>query len=70
MPLVSHELPVLDEEHLGKLAREYAGYFNKACPHQGIGQCIPDGPANDSRDGKIVTRPVLGGLHHAYYRAA
>lgn len=66
---VDHVL-LLGEEHLGKVAGQYALYFNKARPHQGIGQRIPDGPANDSRDGKIIAIPVLGGLHHDYRRVA
>jgi transposase InsO family protein len=60
------------EEHLGKVAGQYAVYFNKARPHQGIGQRIPDGPANDNDvgDGKIIATSVLGGLHHDYRRAS
>jgi putative transposase len=59
------------EKHLGKVAGQYAVYFNKARPHQGIGQRIPDGPANDNDvgDGKIIATSVLGGLHHDYRRA-
>jgi hypothetical protein len=45
-------------------------YFNKARPRQGIGQRIPDRPANDNRVGKIIAVPVLGGLHHDYRRTA
>jgi transposase InsO family protein len=68
---------LLGEEHLGKVAGQYAVYFNKARPHQGIGQRIPDGPANDNNVGerqqrgvgKIVATSVLGGLHHDYRRA-
>jgi hypothetical protein len=51
-------------------ARQYVLYFNKARPHQGIGQRIPDASANDNHDGKIIAIPVLGGLHHDYQRAA
>jgi transposase InsO family protein len=52
------------------VAQQYLLYFNKARPHQGIGQRIPDAPANDNHDGKIIAIPVLGGLHHVYQRAA
>jgi putative transposase len=61
---------LLGEQHLGNVAAQYVLYFNKARPHQGIQQRIPDGPANDIRDGKIIAIPVLGGLHHDYRRAA
>ena len=61
---------LLDEDHLRKIAAEYMSYFNRARPHQGVGQRIPDGPANDNYDGRIVAIPVLGGLHHDYRRAA
>jgi hypothetical protein len=43
---------------------QYVLYFNKARPHQGVGQRIPDASANDNHDGKIIAIPVLGGLHH------
>jgi hypothetical protein len=33
-------------------------------------QRIPEGPANDNRDGKIIASPLLGGLHHGYRRVA
>jgi hypothetical protein len=45
-------------------------YFNKARHHQGVGQRIPEGQANDNPHGNIVAIPVLGGLHHDYRRAA
>jgi hypothetical protein len=53
---------LLNEEHLGKVAREYVRFFNKARPHQGMGQRIPEGPVNENHQGKIVSLPVLGGL--------
>ncbi len=52
----------------------YKGYFNRARPHQGIGQRIPCQseqlgalPVN----GKLSSRPVLSGLRHdCYWQAA
>ena len=65
---------VLGEAHLRRVLRAYVGYFNHARPHQGIGQAIPAGAATVDRKhagaGRIVTFPVLGGLHHDYRRAA
>jgi putative transposase len=61
---------LLCEQQLEDFARQYVLYFNKARSHQGIGQRIPDAPANDNHDGKIIAIPVLGGLHHDYQRAA
>jgi transposase InsO family protein len=62
---------VLDDQHLGRLVRQYQEYFNEARPHQGIGQRIP-GKQVEAVDLKkpIVVKPVLGGLHHDYRRAA
>jgi transposase InsO family protein len=60
---------ILGERHLHRVVGEYKHYFNHARPHQGIGQRIPcrsphpDGPPVD---GKVTSRPVLGGLHHDY----
>jgi putative transposase len=67
---LDHVLLLLDDQHLENVARQYVRYFNKARPHQGIGQRLPDGPVNDNHAGKIIAIPVLGGLHHDYRRAA
>ncbi len=64
---------VLGERHLYRVIREYVAYFNRARPHQGIGQQVPEAspgvPANQGK-GKIITFPVLHGLHHDYRLAA
>ncbi len=58
---------VLSERHLGRVLTEYVGYFNLARPHQGIQQRVPEGPPTpDQLGGKVISIPVLGGLHHAY----
>jgi transposase InsO family protein len=61
---------ILSEPHLHRVIKEYREYFNYARPHQGIGQRIPC--RQESRDrpwarGKVVSRPLLGGLHHDYH---
>ena len=62
---------ILSERHLAKVVREYAGYFNFARPHQGIGQRIPvPSKVEPPQTGKVIAFPVLGGLHHDYRRAA
>jgi putative transposase len=65
-------LLVLGERHLARLLREYAAYFNRARPHQGLGQELPEPPTQEDRscDGPICVVPILGGLHHTYQRAA
>jgi hypothetical protein len=51
--------------------------YNTARPHQGIAQRVPDGKhdgvhltATDLDRGRILLRPVLGGLINEYARAA
>jgi hypothetical protein len=50
---------------------QYNGeYFNYARPHQGIEQRIPCRQGSRDRSlarGKVVSRPLLGGLHHDYH---
>ena len=60
---------VINERHLHAVLDEFAGYYNGARPHRTLGLATPllaDRPAM----GPIRARPVLGGLHHIYERAA
>ena len=70
---VDHLL-ILGEPDLRRVLRAYVAYFNRARPHQGIGQAIPTGaPAvgqQDTATGRVVAFPILGGLHHDYRRVA
>ncbi|MCJ7735957.1 MAG: integrase core domain-containing protein [Anaerolineae bacterium] len=63
---------ILHENHLGRVVREYADYYNRSRPHQGIGQRIPAryGETNPAQSGRSIATPVLGGLHHSYSRVA
>jgi putative transposase len=63
---------ILGERHLACVLREYVAYFNRARPHQGLGQVLPEPPAPESRrvGGLIRAVPALGGLHHTYQRVA
>lgn len=62
---------IWNERHLVRIIKEYVAYYNRMRPHQGIGQCIPDPSAGEgSASGPIAAQPVLGGLHHHYYRKA
>ena len=67
-------LLILHEQQLSRVLQAYVTYFNRARPHQGLQQQIPDPPASalldDARDGPILAQPVLGGLHHDYRRVA
>ena len=60
------------ERHLARVPREHAAYFNRARPHQGLGQAMPEPlpGGQDQREGPVRAVPVLGGLHHTYRRAA
>ena len=65
---------VLSEGHLRRVLREYVRYFNHARPHQGLAQRIPEGAATETPHGmrcaSVRAVPILGGLHHAYAKAA
>jgi putative transposase len=65
---------ILHEKQLQRVLHAYVQYFNRARPHQGIWQQIPESNAGpvppDHEGGKILSFPVLGGLHHDYRRRA
>jgi hypothetical protein len=57
---------------MAKRLAEYCDYFNGARPHQGIGQKVPLGTifSVDVDGERVVSIPILGGLHHEYARMA
>ena len=62
---------VLNESHLVRILSEYIDYYHMASPHQSLDHNSPlprivESPEN----GRVVTEPILGGLHHRYRRAA
>jgi len=65
---------ILQEKQLHRVLRAYVQYYNQARPHQGIKQQIPEQYGvpvpPDHEGGKILSFPVLGGLHHDYRRSA
>jgi len=67
-------LVILQEKQLHRVLHAYGTYFNRARPHQGIQQRVPEGDgitsASDLRGDRLLSVPVLGGLHHAYRKAA
>jgi transposase InsO family protein len=67
-------LLIFSERQLERVLRQYVSYFNTERPHQGIKQSLPDDVgrprALSAGSGAVHVRPVLGGLHHAYRRAA
>ena len=65
---------ILGERHLrGVLSAYVEDYFNRARPHRGLSQRIPNPGVSRPSSGdarKVVARPILGGLHYDYWRAA
>ena len=63
---------IFSEHHLRRTIAEYVDYFNRSRPHQGIQQRIPEPDNTRSwlEPAVITARPILGGLHHDYRRAA
>ena len=65
---------ILEERHLDGVLKEYTGYFNRERPHQGLGQHLPVPAAApavyNAPPLRVNSEPILGGLHHAYRRAA
>jgi transposase InsO family protein len=60
---------VINEAHLRRVLAEFADYYNRERPHRSLGLQSPiSSPARSN--GRVVSRSVPGGLHHAYARAA
>ena len=65
---------VLNEEHLKRLLKEFIEeYYHRARPHQGLhgDTPVPRAKPEPAADGsRLVSIPVVGGLHHRYIRVA
>jgi len=62
---------VLNTGHLRRLLKEYLAYYHGSRTHLGLEKDTPKPRAVQTRDvGPVVGEPVLGGLHHRYYRDA
>jgi putative transposase len=64
---VPDHLLIMSDRQLHRVIKEYVDYYNRARPHQGLGRRIPEGSKeveSEKRLGKIISFPVLGGLHH------
>jgi transposase InsO family protein len=60
---------VANERHLRAIVADFARYYDAHRPHQALGPDTPR-PLDRPPVGSIRSRPVLGGLHHVYERAA
>ena len=60
---------IINEGRLRWVLREYVAHYNSARPHRSLSLETPTGPpvrASLPRAGRIIARPVLGGMHHEY----
>ena len=62
-------LIILNERHLRAVLTEFVRFYNAERPHRTLSLETPASLVR-ARAGPIRSRPVLGGLHHAYERAA
>ena len=60
---------VLNERHLVALLTKFVHYYNHDRPHRTLELETPV-PSPPMLCGAVVNRPILGGRHHAYARAA
>ena len=71
--LLDHVI-VLSQRHLERILREFIDdYYHVARPHQGLNGDTPFSQTKQSEisgPSKLISIPVLGGLHHRYVRIA
>jgi putative transposase len=65
---------IFHEKQLQRVLNAYVAYFNRARPHQGIQQRIPESyglPGSSPNKGtRVIAVPILAGLHHDYQLVA
>ncbi|MFH1842542.1 MAG: integrase core domain-containing protein [bacterium] len=64
-------LIILDERHLRRVLREYLDYYHGSRTHLGLEKdCPVPREVEPPGIGPVRWEPVLGGLHHRYFRRA
>jgi len=58
---------VFGEQHLRSILKSYATYYNEVRTHLSLTKDAPI-PRPSQRIGRVVSLPILGGLHHHYVR--
>jgi len=62
---------VINEKHLRRVLREYFKYYHGSRTHLGLEKDCPEPRSVESPDfGSIHSEPMVGGLHHRYFRQA
>ena len=62
----------VNEQHLRRVLGEYVQHYNAMRPHRSLALDSPEGrkPVQRMPSQRVVSKPVLGGLHHEYRWAA
>ena len=67
---VDHTI-IFNERHLRRVLREYFKYYHSSRTHLGLEKdCPTPRPVERPELGSICTEPMVGGLHHRYFRRA
>ena len=62
---------VLNEKHLRRILTSYFRYYHRSRTHMGLGKdCPVPRPVESPSLGSVSERPMVGGLHHRYFRKA
>lgn len=64
-----NHIVVLNQRHLRKLLKNYLAYYHRTRTHLALAKDAPE-PRAAMRQGKIISIPQVGGLHHRYERHA
>ncbi len=66
-----NHLIILNEQHLTRILADYFEYYHDARTHQSLDNNSPSPrEAEPPERGKVVAQPMVGGLHHRYFRQA
>ena len=62
---------MLNEGHLRRILTEYFEYYHNSRPHLSLDRNSPTPrEVEPPSQGKVISIPQVGGLHHRYSRAA